>query len=72
MVREEESIDIFDRFVFFDPRCTDKRYREIMMRTKYCLTCAGMKDCKTHPEFWLGKESAEEKTAKRAAKGKGK
>ena len=70
MVREEAT-EIFDEFVFFDPRCGDKRYREIMMRTKYCLSCAGLTDCKTYPEFWLGKEP-EVKAPKKPAKSKGK
>lgn len=43
----------YDRFVFFDPKCRDRRVREVNQRTKRCLTCPGLKRCRLHPEFWL-------------------
>jgi hypothetical protein len=43
----------FDNFFFFDPECRDRRVREINMRTKRCLVCPGLGDCRTHPDFWL-------------------
>jgi len=46
----------YDEFKFFDPECRDKRVREIMMRTKRCLVCPGLADCKMHPEFWMAGE----------------
>lgn len=43
----------FDGFDFFDPECRDKRVREVCMRNKRCLACAGFERCQTHPEYWL-------------------
>lgn len=43
----------FDGFDFFDPECRDRRIREINMRTKRCLGCPGIENCRTHPEYWL-------------------
>ncbi len=48
----------FDQHDFFLPECKDIRTREINMRTKRCLVCPGLKDCKHYPQFWLKSEMA--------------
>jgi hypothetical protein len=47
----------FDDFRFFLPECHDKRSREINMRTKRCIKCAGLEDCRMYPNFWAAGES---------------
>jgi len=47
----------FDEFRFFLPECHDKRTREINMRTKRCLKCSGLEECKMLPNFWAAGES---------------
>lgn len=46
----------FDSFKFFLPECHDKRIREINMRSKRCLKCPGLENCKAYPNFWAAGE----------------
>lgn len=43
----------YDNFQFFDLECDDRRIREVYMRTRRCLRCPGLAQCRMHPEFWL-------------------
>ncbi len=43
----------YDKFQFFDLECDDRRIREVYMRTRRCLRCPGLVQCRMHPEFWL-------------------
>ena len=43
----------FDKHLWFDPQCQDRRVREVNIRTKRCLGCPGLTRCKTYPEYWL-------------------
>ncbi|MGV8123946.1 MAG: hypothetical protein AB2L14_29705 [Candidatus Xenobiia bacterium LiM19] len=43
----------YDNFQFFDLECDDRRIREVYMRTRRCLRCPGLSQCRMHPEFWL-------------------
>lgn len=50
----------FDDHKFFDPECHDRRVREVNMRTKRCLNCPGLVECKMYPEYWLQGQEARE------------
>ena len=66
-VYDESQLEInFDAHDFFDPECRDRRVREVNMRTKRCLGCPGLKDCRSHPEFWLQGGQELEQQAPRA------
>lgn len=50
---EKKSRECFEGHEFFDPECRDRRVREVNMRTKRCLNCPGLVECRKYPEFWL-------------------
>ena len=64
-VYKEEYLEIhFDDHDFFDPECHDRRVREVNMRTKRCLRCPGLAQCRLYPEYWLqGQEEREARNA---------
>ncbi|MCD6309834.1 MAG: hypothetical protein J7M18_03910 [Candidatus Eremiobacteraeota bacterium] len=59
----------YENFKFFNPECQDRRVRETMMRTKYCMNCPGLDRCKMYPEFWLVGEIERMKMNEKLIKG---